>query len=357
MDNLLIQKVYSEVKTSLNTIYKKRKLMMFFQKIMWIITGLYVVLILLNIGVNYFPNSESPFLRFFKQFQATPSNPYANIYPIVGLIALLYPTTYIFTKAFQKFKIKETETISKMVQLLFPKVEFSQGVSAPISEITKSKLFAWVKTNSPIYSYGQIRSNHNDVVVNITDIGIVEENISNTFLGGLMRIPFLNMFGILYQFVLKNVFTNKSADTIYYTFRGMFCWLSFNKKLNGHTVILTNTEGAKLDRFFSSNFKEEQKINLEDPRFTNHFLVYSTDQVEARYVLSSLLMERIVALKEKFNQPILLSFHNQQMYLAVKNKNGLFSFPSGKLDTIKIIEELANDIETALQITTELKLK
>ena len=67
-------------------------------------------------------------------------------------------------------------------------------------------------------------------------------------------------------------------------------------------------------------------------------------------------MERIVALKEKFNQPIFLSFQNQQMYLAVKNDNGLFSFPAGKLDSIKVIEELVNDIETALSITTGLKL-
>ncbi|MEE9361216.1 MAG: DUF3137 domain-containing protein [Cellulophaga sp.] len=355
MDSL-IQKVYSAVKGALNTIYKKRKRMLFFQKIMWIITGVYFVLMLLNMGVNYFPNLENSFLSFFKQFQATPSNPYANIYPFMGLIVVLYPTTYLFTKAFQKFKIKETETISKMVQLLFPKVEFTQGVTAPSKEIAKSKLFAWVKANSPIYSYGQIRSTQNNVVVNIADIGIVEENVYNKFLEGLMRIPFLNMFAILYQFVLKNIFTNKSADAVYFTFRGMFCWLSFKKKLNGHTVILTNNQSSKLDRFFSSNFKEEQKINLEDPRFTNQFLVYSTDQIEARYVLSTALMERIVALKEKFDQPILLSFQNQQMYLAVENANGLFSFPSGKLDTIKIIEELANDIETALDIATELKL-
>ncbi|MCF6279650.1 MAG: DUF3137 domain-containing protein [Flavobacteriaceae bacterium] len=356
MDSLLIQKVYSEVKGALSAIYKKRKRMLFFQKIMWLITGMYFVLMLLNMGVNYFPNSENYFSTFFKQFQATQNNPYANIYPIVGLVVLLYPTTYIFTQAFQKFKLKETETISKMVQLLFPKVQFTQNAAAPVKEIAKSKLFAWVKTNSPIYSYGQIRSSINENSINIADIGIVEENISNKFLGTLMRVPILNMLVVLYQYVLKNVFTNKSADNVYYTFRGMFCWLSFKKKLNGHTIILTNNQSVKLDRLSSFKFTNEHKINLEDPRFTNQFLVYSTDQVEARYVLSVALMERIVALKEKFNQPILLSFQDQQMYLAVKNDNGLFSFPSGKLDTVKIIEELANDIETALDITKALKL-
>ncbi|WP_025667779.1 DUF3137 domain-containing protein [Aquimarina megaterium] len=352
----LIQKVYAEVSNELSIIYQKRKRVLFFQKIMWLITGAYFILILLNIAVNYFPNSKNSFLNFFEQFRATPNNPYVNIYPIIGLVILLYPTTYGFARAFQKFKIKEMQIIAKMVKMLFPKVSFAQNTAVPANEIAKSKLFSWIKVNSLMYSYGQLRSSTNDNVINIADIGIVEENISNKTKGTLMHIPILNIVLIIYQYALKNIFSNKSADNVYYTFRGMFCWLKLKKSLNGHTVILTNNQRSKLDRFFSTHFKEEQKIHLEDPRFTDQFIVYGTDQIEARYVLSTALMERIVALKEKFNQPILLSFQNQQMYLAIKNENGLFSFPSGKLASIKIIEELANDIETALQISTELKL-
>lgn len=352
----LIEKVYAEVSNELSIIYQKRKRTLFFQKIMWLITGAYFVLMLLNIGANYFPNSKNSFLSFFEQFKATSNNPYANIYPIIGLVILLYPTTYGFARAFQKFKTKETQTITKMVKMLFPKVSFTQNTAVPSNEIAKSKLFSWINVNSLMYSYGQLRSSINDNIVNIVDIGIVEENISNKTKGTLMHIPILNMVVILYHFVLKNIFTSKSADNVYYTFRGMFCWLRLKKSLKGHTVILTNNQSSKLNRFFSTRFREEQKINLEDPRFTNQFIVYGTDQIEARYVLSTALMERIVALKEKFNQPILLSFQNQQMYLAIKNENGLFSFPSGKLPNIKIIEELANDIETALQVSTELKL-
>lgn len=58
----------------------------------------------------------------------------------------------------------------------------------------------------------------------------------------------------------------------------------------------------------------------------------------------------VTAPKEKFDCPIFLSFQHRQMYLAVLNRDGLFSFPSGKLDNIKVVEELANDIETALEM-------
>jgi len=349
----LIETVYQETSKVLQELYSKRKRTLFFQKIMWVITGVFFILMLLPMVSVYIPSVEFDFL---KPFMASNTNPYASLYPIVVLAVLLYPATYFFTSTFQKFKIKENETIVKMVKRLFPKVDFAQNTMAPTNEIISSKLFAWVKKDAPIYGYGHIQSKVNDTVINITDVGIIEADVSNKLSATLMHIPLLNMAVVLYQYVLKNIITNKTADNIQYTFRGMFCWLVYPKKLLGHTVVLTNNQKLKIERGLSSKFSEEQKVLLEDPRFTDQFIVYSTDQVEARYVLSTALMERITSLKEQFNQPILLSFHNQQMYLAVENSNGLFSFPSGKLDDIKIIEAMANDIETALHISESLKM-
>lgn len=349
----LIQKAYAQTSSQLNSIYKKRKQALFFQKVMWLLTGLFFVFMLINIGVSYFPNSTNSVITFFKQFQSSVNNPYANTYPILILIGLVYFSSYFFTNKFSSLKTQENNTISKMVTLLFPQVEFAQNVKAPTSEVLKSKLFSWLEKDAPMYSYGQIRAMVNNTSINIADVGVVEQNISNKLIDTIMRIPGINMIAVLYQYVLKNVLTNKSADNVYYTFRGMFCWMNFKKQLKGHTVILTNNQSEKINRFFSTSFSEEQRIQLEDPRFTNQFVVYSTDQIEARYVLSLAFMEKIVALKEKFNQPILLSFQNKQMYLAVKNKHGLFSFPVGKLDDIKIVEELANSINTALGIVTD----
>jgi hypothetical protein len=154
--------------------------------------------------------------------------------------------------------------------------------------------------------------------------------------------------------VFKNIVTGNLADNTSYSFRGMFCWMYFKKKLNGHTVILPKSQLVELDRLSSFNFREEQQILLEDPRFTQNFTVYSTDQVEARYVLSAALMERIVTLKEKFDRPVFLSFQDKQLYLAVKNENGLFSFPSRKAESLSVVEELAIEIDTALNIPKQL---
>ncbi|MDC6363786.1 MULTISPECIES: DUF3137 domain-containing protein [Flavobacteriaceae] len=349
-----ISLAYSETRDVLNTLYKKRKLTLFFQKIMWGITGIYFILMLVILMVPYFPEYENGTLAIIKQYQPSPSNPYGTVYPIAGLILLLYPTTVVFTRAFQKFKTIEKETMAKMVKMLFPNVEFTQGANAPTKEIVQSKLFSWIKKEAPIYSYGQIRSSANNTQVNIADIGIIENNLSNKFLKAIMQVPILNMFAVLYQNVLKNIATSKLADNTNYTYRGMFCWLNFKKTLNGHTVVLPKNQKVRFDRWASLNFRQEQEIHLEDPRFTENFIVYGTDQVEARYILSSSLMESVVALKEKFHRPIFMSFENKQMYLAVKNENGLFSFSSGKLYSIAIVEELAHEIEIALQVSETL---
>ncbi|RIV53588.1 DUF3137 domain-containing protein [Flagellimonas taeanensis] len=352
----IIQKAYNETSGALNEIYKKRKRTLFFQRIMWGIMGLYLVFMTLLLVSNYSPSLKLGMQSVLKPILPTQDNPYANVYPIVGLLVLLYPTTFLFVKAFQKFKRKEKETMGKMIKTLFPQVEFSQGTAAPIKEVAYSKFFAWVKKETPMYSYGQIRGKVNDTYVNIADIGIVEQHISNKVTEGLLRIPVLNMLVVSYRYVLKNMTSNTLADNQYFTFRGMFCWLQFKGKLDGHTVVLPNDQMMKLDRITGFNFKQEHRIYLEDPRFTESFVVYGTDQVEARYVLSSSLMERIVALKEKFARPIYLSFQNRQMYLAVVNDNGIFSFPSGKLEGIKIVEELAKEIETAMEIPEGLNL-
>ncbi|WP_108424793.1 DUF3137 domain-containing protein [Flagellimonas amoyensis] len=351
-----IQKAYSETSEALGGIYKKRKRTLFFQKMMWGVAGLYILLMTLLLLGNHLSFFKLDFWSVLEPHLSTQDNPYANVYPIVGLLVLLYPATFLFAKAFQKFKQREKETMAKMVKTLFPQVEFTQGAASPIKEIMHSKFFPWVKKDTPTYSFGQIRGKVNNTFINLVDIGIMERNMAKRVTGGIMHIPILNLLVLLYEYVLGNMVSDASADNHYFTYRGMFCWLQFTKKLDGHTVVLTNDPLTKWDRMASFNFREEHKIHLEDPRFIESFVVYGTDQVEARYVLSSALMECIVALKERFDRPLFLSFQDRQLYLAVQNDNGLFSFPSGKLEGIKIMEELAKEIETALEIPEALKL-
>lgn len=355
MDQHLLQETFTEVQDSLKDIQSKRKKTHLYQKITWGITGIYILWMISILVSPYISDLGEPFGDFVASIQPSANNPYAQILPFAGLMILIYFSTSFFIRAFQKFKTQELKTMANMVQKLFPDLEFTQGANAPIKEIQSSKLFTWLKNDVPVYSFGQMRSRSREVEFNLADIGIIENNLSNKAIGALGQVPILNLIVVIYQFVFKNLISNNLQDNLPYSFRGMFCWLKFRKKLEGHTVVFSRNKGIKLDRWSSFRFIEEQEVFLEDPRFTENFIVYGTDQVEARYVLSTSIMERILDLKEKFDSPIFLSFQNKQMSLAVKNENGLFSFPSGNLERIQVLEELTKEIETALGVKADLR--
>ena len=244
-----------------------------------------------------------------------------------------------------------------MVNTLFPNTDFSLNTSLSTNQVYKSNLFAWLKPDDIIYTYGQMRKRIEGIDLNMADIGITEKNASSKMLEGLITIPGLNLLILIYQYTLKNIFTNKSADNVYYTFRGLYSWAQFNKKINGKTIIISNNISSKLDRFASFNFKDEEKIILENTQFQKYFSVYGTSQIEARYVLSISLIEKIVELREKFDRPIMLSFTQNNVFLVVHNPNGFFSFPNGKIDSIEIINELVHEINTVQDVVTDFNLQ
>lgn len=110
-------------------------------------------------------------------------------------------------------------------------------------------------------------------------------------------------------------------------FKGIFFVADFNKNFNGHTVVLPDTAERMLGKFgqnLQSISSRGQLVKLEDPEFEKEFCVYSDDQVEARYILSMSLMQRIVEFKRKWDTNIYLSFRDSKVYIAIKMSKNLF---------------------------------
>jgi len=110
-------------------------------------------------------------------------------------------------------------------------------------------------------------------------------------------------------------------------FKGVFFVADFNKDFNGYTLVLPDTAEKMLGKFgqnlqaFSS---KGELIKLEDPEFEKEFCVYASDQVEARYILSPSLMQRIVEFKRKWDTKVYLSFRDSKVYIAIKMNKNLF---------------------------------
>lgn len=110
--------------------------------------------------------------------------------------------------------------------------------------------------------------------------------------------------------------------------RGLFIIADFNKHFKTHTVVLPDTAEKLFGKFGqtlqSAAFGRGELIRLEDPRFEKEFCVYGDDQVEARYILTPLLMERIMAFRKKWNTRVYLSFLNSRVYIAISMYKDLF---------------------------------
>ncbi len=143
-------------------------------------------------------------------------------------------------------------------------------------------------------------------------------------------------------------------------FKGLMFSADFNKNFNVKTYVLTDT-AEKLFGSFGTKFQKMSShgelVKLEDPEFEKSFVVYSGDQTEARYILSTSLMRRILDYKVNCKKNIQLSFVSNRMYVAIPYSKGLFE-PKlfGDIVNFSNIEEYYNDLKLVLNLVEDLNL-
>lgn len=111
-------------------------------------------------------------------------------------------------------------------------------------------------------------------------------------------------------------------------FAGLFLIADFHKHHRGAVHVLprdANPLRRALDRVLGRSREFWGDVVLmEDPEFSRLFVVRSRDQIEARYVLSLSLIERIRCFRERTGQPLMLGFVDGTLYLAVWTGRNLF---------------------------------
>jgi hypothetical protein len=116
-------------------------------------------------------------------------------------------------------------------------------------------------------------------------------------------------------------------------FKGLFFVADFNKHFAGVTVVRPDAAQRLFGRIgqmmqsVGNTFSDLELVALEDPEFEEEFVVLATDQVEARYILSTSLMRRILDYGHKTGQRMSLSFIDSQIHIAVPMSRDLFEPP------------------------------
>lgn len=145
-------------------------------------------------------------------------------------------------------------------------------------------------------------------------------------------------------------------------FRGLFLVAEFNKHFKSKTIILPDQAeksfGSLIGGWLQSiNIGRDDLIRLDDPEFEKHFVVYGDDPIEARYILSHSMMNRILVFQRKLTHPIFISFVRNHIHIAVGTKKDLFE-PSvfySLLEYAKAMEYI-NMLRYTIGIVEELKL-
>ena len=144
-------------------------------------------------------------------------------------------------------------------------------------------------------------------------------------------------------------------------FRGLFFIADFNKHFQGQTLVLPDSAEKLFGGFGkmlqSWNIGRPDLIKLEDPEFEREFVVYGSDQIEARYILSTSLMRRILDFKQKTGTKIYLSFVGSKVFVAVPINRDMFEpkYFSSVSDFSPILDYY-RDLTFAIGIVDDLNL-
>ena len=148
-------------------------------------------------------------------------------------------------------------------------------------------------------------------------------------------------------------------------FEGVILSFKFNKKINNRTIIATKGDLTRknqalatmliflpccfeffkdgythwklilaliillgvffITKYFEKNEEALNEVLLEDPNFAKRFNVYSSDQVEARYLVTPAFMHRFYNLKTAFGaKKAKCSFYDNTLMIAINTNKNLF---------------------------------
>ncbi|HUW06814.1 MAG TPA: DUF3137 domain-containing protein [Williamwhitmania sp.] len=143
-------------------------------------------------------------------------------------------------------------------------------------------------------------------------------------------------------------------------FQGIFISASFNKNFTSKTFVLPKKFSAFREKVKINLLNSFSRVLLEDAEFNSKFNVYGSDQLEARYLLTPSLMQRIVEYERKTKKDISFSFVDNRLYCAIPQYTNLFEptlfkpfnfeFVMENYTPLKLYTDLVEDLNLNLRI-------
>ena len=143
---------------------------------------------------------------------------------------------------------------------------------------------------------------------------------------------------------------SSKSRTVHTTFKGALVAIDSPKRFSGHTVLVSNTNKTR------TGYPE---VKLEDVEFDKLFNVTSTDQIEARYLLTPGFMQRFKNIQNAFGSGIIsCSFRNNSLLLAIPVDKDMFALGdlSKPVADASQFNTFLNELISIFELIDELKL-
>ena len=132
-------------------------------------------------------------------------------------------------------------------------------------------------------------------------------------------------------------------------FKGFLFIADFHKEFQGETTILRNS-------FFKVKMGAS-RVKMENPDFEKVFDVFSTNQIEARYLITPSMMERMLELDSNFKKGVTISFRNSTILVAIPDSKNRFEADVwSSLNDMSILKSDFSVLQSLLDIVEELNL-
>ena len=228
------------------------------------------------------------------------------------------------------FKVTTQNMVMGKIISFFGDMEYGKNRITD-KDIEESELIGYY-TNSDIDD--SFFGKYNDVAIKVSEQKLIRKSGKNSvvtvFNGIFVMLDFDKKFSG------KTLVINKFRDNIFTWITGVFFIAIIMAAIVNSLPFHAWGSGLLLLIFlvfmfnkFTSQKNKKEEVKLEDVVFSKKWKVYATDQIEARYLLTTAFMERILEVKRRFKgKSIEFSFFDNKLFIAISTNKDMFETTS-----------------------------
>ena len=236
---------------------------------------------------------------FYISFKSVNREGLAIAVAVIGILLVLVGGVYTAIKYYKYRNNFKEKVVTKVVNLINPDYNYNPDRHIELNDFNNSKLFTTK----------------------------ADRCTGDDFISGKIEDTDFKFSELSAKYKTTSTQNNQTKTEWHDIFRGLFFHADFNKHIQGTTYVLPDTAEKLLGKFgqkFQKSFSRGDLVKLENPEFEKLFVVYSSGQVEARYILTPVMMEAMVSICKKYKRKLYFSFIGERVYCAVKFNKGLF---------------------------------